>query len=458
MKLLRAVAFLPQGIHRRDLDGILKDSSAISIAESLCRCSLAYWRDDRLVILSPICMHIMEKYSQDLLYNDELVESIRQHYYPQIFREAERYSKEEHVNLNRVFLFDLAQNVVEAQALWYLCSFTSYLYSHNPQSMSLWPSLACAQSEVELNAFNQAKADAMVWMSRLYGKMYHNRTSLEMIDAAEQFCRYTDGLKAKLADGLCVKGDNHQSLGKIADAETCLQEAHSICQELGDAQEEAFVSINLSDCAMRRGDLSKATALLDLAERHFDPTYQAWTDILLKRAQVALLQGNFDQARNGITCAMESDEEYHGGRKRLEIVHQKANVEAKASTTQAAETVLAEGTTTEILPGQPNFMQFLTSLRGQAYFAGIVEDIDSSRNHAARVLLLASEERSDESYRRSLLISGYIEMFARKYSKARDFLHSALTAIDAENLGITVMAYRALGEVAALEKDTEGAE
>ena len=55
-------------------------------------------------------------------------------------------------------------------------------------------------------------------------------------------------------------------------------------------------------------------------------------------------------------------------------------------------------------------------------------------------------------------MSVYIEMFAREYSKARDFLDSALTTRDAENLGITALVYRALGEVAALEEDMEGAE
>jgi len=49
-------------------------------------------------------------------------------------------------------------------------------------------------------------------------------------------------------------------------------------------------------------------------------------------------------------------------------------------------------------------------------------------------------------------------MFAHEYSKARVFLDSALTATDAETLGITAMAYRALGEVAVMEKDARGAE
>jgi len=458
MKLLRAVSFLPQGIHRRDLEGILQDDSAISIAESLCRCSLTYWRNDRLVVLSPIRMHITEKYNTGLVYNDDLIDSIRRHYYPQISWEAERCAREEHANLDRLFLFDTSQEFVQVGTLRQLEDFITELYTHNPQPMSVWSYLECAQSEVELDTFNGAKADAMIWMSALYAKMDHNRTSLEMIEAALQLCRHTDGLQAKLAECLHDKGGRYRYLGKVTEAETCLREAHAICQEPGDERQKAFVNLYLSDCTIRRGDLSEATALLDLAESHFPPIYQARTNVLLNRSQVALLQGNFGQARNEIACAMDNDEAHHGGRRRFEILNKKADVEARAGATQAAENLLVQVTAKEILPGQPDFMEFLASLRGQAYFAGIAGDIESSRNHAARALLLASEGRSDDSYRRSLLMSGYIEMFAHDYSRARDFLDSALTTRDAENLGITAMIYRALGEVASMEEDMEGAE
>jgi len=458
MKLLRAVAFLPQGIHRRDLEGILEDNAAISIAESLCRCSLAYWRDERLVVLSPIRMHITEKYNAKLMYNDELTTSICHYYYSRIDIDIGHCAREEYANLDRVFLFDISQKFVQVETLKNLREFTAELYNHNPQPMSVWSYLECAESEVELDSFDYTKANAMIWMSALYGVMDHNRTSLEMIEAAEQFCRHKDGLESKLGECLIDKGDCYRYLGKIAEAETYLREAHAICQELGDDLWEACVNLNLSYCAIQRGDLSVATALLDLAESFFGPAYYNWTDILLNRAQVALLQRDFAQARNVISHAMESDEARHGGRHWLYMSNRKADVDGRAGAMEAADILLAEATAKDILPGQPDFMQFLELLRAQAYLAGIVRDIDSSQNHAARSLLLASEGRSDDSYRKSLLMSGYIEMFAHEYSKAQDFLQSALIAKDAENLGITAMVYRALGEVAALEKDMESAE
>jgi len=459
MKLLRAVAFLPRGIHRQDLEGVLEDNPAISIAESLCRCSLTYWRDDRLVVLSPIRMHIMEKYNQYLVYNDNLIESIRRNYYLQIDYMAGHCAREEHANLDRVLLFDMSQEFVQVGTLQYLRNFAIELYNHNPQPMSVWSSLERAQSEADLDTFNEAKASTMIWVSALYGKMDHNRTFLEMIEATEQFCRHTDGLKSRLAECICDKGNKYRYLGKIAEAETCLREAHAIVQELGDAQEEASVYLSLSYCAIRRGDLLEATVLLDLAESYrFDPTYQAWTDILLNRAQVALLQGNLDQARSEIARAMESDEACHGGRRRFRILNRKADVEARAGTPQATGDLFAEVTATEVFPGQPYFFPFLMALHGQAYYAALAGDIDWSKSYAARALLLASEGRSNDSYRKSLLISGYIEMFTHEYSKARDHLHSALTATDAESLSTTAIVYRALGEVAALEKDMEGAQ
>jgi len=74
------------------------------------------------------------------------------------------------------------------------------------------------------------------------------------------------------------------------------------------------------------------------------------------------------------------------------------------------------------------------------YYAG-AGDIDGSRANAARSVLLASEEHSEEPYRRSLLVSEYIEMFAHNHDNARGFLHSALIATDAENWGITAIVH-----------------
>jgi len=55
-------------------------------------------------------------------------------------------------------------------------------------------------------------------------------------------------------------------------------------------------------------------------------------------------------------------------------------------------------------------------------------------------------------------MSGYVEIFAHVYDKARDFLHSALVASDAERLGTIAMVYQALGEIAALEQDWDAVE
>jgi len=201
MKLLRALAFLPQGIHRRDLEGILQDDSAISTAESLCRCSLAYWQSDRLVVLSPIRMYIMEKYNSNLCYTDELVNSIRRHYYSQIDWKVGHCGREEHANLDRIFLFDLSRPFVQVDTLQRLWNFIAELYYHNPQPINLWSCLQCAQSEAELSkqgTFNNAKASAMIWMSTLYAKMDRHRTSFEITTVAEQLCRRTTSGKASL--------------------------------------------------------------------------------------------------------------------------------------------------------------------------------------------------------------------------------------------------------------------
>ena len=212
------------------------------------------------------------------------------------------------------------------------------------------------------------------------------------------------GLDGTLARCLRGKGVRYRHIGRVDAAVSCFREAYGICQQLGDRKQKASINLSLSLCAIGRGDLSGATTLLDLAQNHFHPKYEDWTNTLLIRAQVELLQDSLDQARDFIVRAMENDEAHHGGRRRFAISNLRADVEARTGNKQGVEIMLAEVTAREILPGQAEFLQFLKALRGQAYYAGIAGDIDGSRAHAARALLLASEAGSNDSYRKSLHI------------------------------------------------------
>jgi len=462
VKLLRSLAFLPQGIHRRDLKGVLQDDSAISVADSLCRCSLAFWRDGRLTVLSPIRMYIMQQYNTGLQYDDELLAGIRNHYYSQVNWKFGHCALYEHANLERVLHFDLSQSFVRYETMKHATGFITELYNHNPQPTGLWSLLKNAKPGIAIDTrgtFDREKASAMIWMSTLYSDMNHNRTSLEMIEAAEELCRKAKGVETALAECLRERAHYYGVLGRIAESQTYLWESHAICEELEDREGEALGDLLLSHCALRRGDFPGARELLTISADSFDPRNQAWAHALLQKARIEMNQWSRDQRRHHYSGnTTMSDEDCRGARWHLEMSNLNADGEAKAGNHSTAQALLSEVAAIVIFPGKVGFLEFLTALRGEAYYAARAGDIVNARSRAARALALASEGFSNDSYRKSLLMCGYIELFAHDYSRAGEFLHSALATADVENLALTAMVSRALGEMATLEENGDDAE
>jgi len=465
MKLLRAVSFLPEGIHRRDLDSILQIDSAIKIAESICRCSLAYWRGDRLTVLSPIRIYIMEQHNIDLSYEDELITSIRHHFHSQLEIDPAYCAREEHANIDRIFHFDLSHQFVRARTLPSLIRFISGLNEHSPQPTSVWELLEQAQPGPEFDgneAFNTQKADAMIQMGRLSSNINHGRNSIKMFEAAEFLCRSAQNLQAQLAESLYEKCDIYLDMGRIACAEKYAKEGHDICEAIGDRERQGFAKLALVDCALERGGLQEAEAHLRSAESLFIPECSGWRFMLIRQMKHSLMEEDYNSARSFMNKAIDNDLNSNGGRRHLQMLVLKAAVEAKGGDTLTAVELLDEATATEIIPGVDGLLRrfwFINAIRGKAYYAAIDGDIQSARQYAARATVLALESGSGETYCKSLLMSGCIELLSHDHSEAINFLRSALDVERAyeEALQLEAMIYRALGEAAIQGKDANSA-
>jgi len=464
MKLLRAVSFLPEGIHRRDLDSILQIDSAIKIAESICRCSLTYWRSDRLTVLSPIRIYIMEQHNIDLSYDDELITSIRHHFHGQLETDSAYCAREEHANIDRIFHFDLSHRFVHARTLPSLIQFISGLNEHSPQPTSIWELLEQAQPGPEFDrneAFNTQKATAMIQMGRLSSNANQCSNSFKRFEAAEFLCRSSHNLQAQLAESLYEKANISHYMGKVACAEKYAEEGHDICEAIGDRERQGFAKLALVDCALKRGRLQEAKAHLRSAESFFIPEYSGWRFMLMRQVKYSLMEEDYNGARSFMNKAINNDMKNNGGRRHMQMSVLKAAVEAKGGDTVTAVELLDEATATEIIPGVDGLLRrflFINAIRGKAYYAAIDGDLQSARHHAARAAVLALESGCGHTYSKSLLISGYIELFSHNHSKAIHFLRSALDVEQEEVLNVEAMIYRALGEAAIQGKDPKSAE
>jgi len=456
LKLLRAVSFLPEGVHRRDLDSILQVDNAISIAESICRCSLAYWRGDRLTVLSPIRIYIMERHNIDLSYEDELITSIRHHFHSQLEIDPAYCAREERANIDRIFHFDLSHRFVRARTLPSLIQFISGLSEHNPQPTSVWELLEQAQPGPEFEgnkAFNMQKADAMIQMGLLSSNMNHGRNSIKMFEAAEFLCRSNQNLQAQLAESLYEKSDIYLDMGRIACAEKYAQEGHDICEAIGDRERQGFAKLTLVQCDLERGRLREAKAHLSSAEKFITSECASWRVMLTKQVKVSLMEEDYSSARSFANKAVDVDMKSNGGQRRLPMLVFKASVEARGGDVPTAVRLLGDATAAEIIPGEAGFFLFINALRGKAYFACVDGDFVSARQHVARAVALALESGINHVYSKSLLVSAYIELYAHNHGEAMRLLRSSLDFEHDQCLCIAAMIYRALGEAARQGQD-----
>ena len=216
LDLLRAIAFLPQGVHQSDISSILttrsstesstliepaetSPSAVLLMSKSLLRSSLLYRMGDRLTMLAPIRMYISDRYNKNIGYRDPILSSTRSHYYAMLDSEiSEDCTVREHANLDRLLFFDFASFLynwdldIRYYTIEIMAKYLENLESLHPQTTSLWPILASEISQIPVLENNDSLVFLLGTCLRRMCWIEYRRDGL-IIQCATKTCRNVSG-------------------------------------------------------------------------------------------------------------------------------------------------------------------------------------------------------------------------------------------------------------------------
>ena len=461
LRLLRIIAFLPQGLYREDLHGILQDRRALGIADALCRSSLAYWLGDRITMLAPIRLYIMDVYNSCLRTNDDgILFSIHRHYHEQLSNTPEVCAEREHANLDRLLFFDISSETHQSEfninlhTLRTAGFFLHHIARRDLQATSLWPLLTCDVDENLSRTLNPLSLAISLCLSWVYWLEYYQcryATSSEQGTLQKSTLSFSE----QLSSCLRVTEMVHNSKGNLLLADEALRQGCCIARSMNHFMYEAFYSGQLCRVALCRGNIEEADSFATSANNYFQSTGQYLHLIGLSPdlANIAIHQQDFDRARSFLHEAMALDREYNDGRRKLEIVNNQASIEGWAGDVTAALKVLDDSMGVDVRPGAPQFSEYLAMLRATAYYEANMGNLSDARTLLSRATSLSLGSHGAFSHSYTDLISAYVDLFDGEYTKSRMRLHSLLDNADKEDIQHTAILYRALGEVMLSQED-----
>jgi len=478
LDFLRLVAFFPEGIHREDILGLFPNSMNIKrLVDAVCRSSLTYESEERLTMLAPIRMYIMDQYNINLAYTTPFLVSVRDYFNRQLHDHPESWGVRESANVERLLSFDLTSHHVQRDVTSRLRTLKSVgdlchaLFSYHPHETSLFPLIKSAlekgprfrvagvsvgkQSSKRLVL---AKAECLVDICWLRYKLRREFIKNDMLGTAESYCRsHTPTCSEPLASCLRLKGLKYQEDGNLFLVDEALREASTLARSLSNHLTEALLNYDLSGVLFLRGNISEATSLISSVEAYFRSNNQHvhLVNLLVQRINVLLYEKDFGSAREILGQAEELDRGRNGGRGSRALLNWKASIEGWAGNIAAAIKVVEEATRDNMHSGMLGFNEYVMSWRAMAYYAAAVGSFDDAREFLARAIDLASG--ADYRSRRDTLLAAYIQLYSLELDGAKQLLEDALAQDSEDQMQFTGFIYRALGEVALLQGDTEQA-
>ena len=470
---LRTVAFLPQGIHHDDLSGIFPTSANIQVTvNAVCLSSLTYRSGDRYTMLAPIRMYITDRYNANLKYQNPILVSICNYAYQQVFDDHELWGVRESTNTERLLSFDLTSTHIQQDFSACLRTLKSAdqlllaLQSYYPRETSLFPLLkSVSEKQPRFQAAGVgvgrrrgkklvlAKARCLIDICWLQYELRYG-VNEDMLRTAESFCRcHMPTCTEQLVSCLRLKGIHYQVYGNLFMADEALRKASALAHSLNNHMDEALLNHNLCQILFHRGNISEATSLMASAEEYLRSNDQHihLVDLWIYRINVLLYKEDFETAQGILGQAEELDRKHNSGRRNLELLNFKAEIEGLAGNIAAAMKVLDEATRDTIRPGMLEFGWYVDAWRAKAYYAATVGSFDD-----ACVFLIQAIGLESETGRRSAidsLLAAYFKLYFGALSKAKEQLETMLEQDGQDSIQFTGFIHRALGEVAHLQGD-----
>ena len=478
LAFLRTVAFLPEGIHHHDLSRIFNSTDIEATVNAVCLSSLTYRSGDRYTMLAPIRMYITDQYNANMMYQDPVLVSIRNYAYRQVFDDRELWGVRESINTERLLSFDLTSTHIRQDFDARLRTLKSAdelilaLQWHHPRETSLFPLLKSLPEErPRFRVFGMsigrhhskglvlAKAKCMIDICWLHYTRHQDIIKNDMLGTAELLCRSNmPTCTMQLVNCLRLKGTEYQQNGNLFLADEALREASTLASSLNNRFTEALLNYNLSGVLFLRGSISEATSLMASAEKYFSSNNEHiyLVYLLLHRTDVLLHENNIDTAREILVQAEELDRKHNRGRRSLELLNKKANIEGWAGDIIGAMKVLDEATKDEMHPGMLEYDEYVNAWRAKAYYAATVGNIEDAWKFLTRAIVLQSKTGNRSGT--DDLLKAYIELYSHERDKAKELLKSMSEVYNGQgNIQFVGFIYRALGEIALLNGDKDDA-
>jgi len=478
--LMRAISFLPKGIHRSELGGLfprLSPTDAEDIADALVQCSLAKWDelDERLYVLVPIIRaYVNDRYNKDLNYKDPLVMSIREYQYRGLTKNPETWIQREGDNIERLLLFDFSCHQLQTdygallKTLGFTEQFLDALYTYHPRVTSILSSLTLPHEirpVIEAVGFklgtrqsrslSLAKAKCLVNICWLEYRRNSYDEAFRASELAIAFCRtLVPKTNEQLASCLRLQGILHQSRGDLKNADQALSEGLDITCATKNALSQAKFHDALSRVALSRGELAQASDLAALAQQYFESNGQPLNliSLLVHRADVAIHLKDFNIARQFAEKAMELNGGPDWSKRHLQIVMLKVDIEGWSGNIPEALKLLDAVLAAINIPSEsPRFDDFLKVIQAKASYEAWSGNFESAHTLLERATDTASE--TGVVHASNLLVSAYIDLFAGEVQTAKTQIQALLESDDAEHKRWSAGLCRALGEISLLDED-----
>jgi len=464
LQILRAIAFLPQGIHRSDFPSIFPSIPNISReVEAVSRSSLIYRNGDRMTMLAPIRMYIADQYNQDLPYDDPVPSCIRAYYHSNLSYRAQDFVEREHGNIDRLMHFDMSSSVYQSDVAIHsivLNKADKFLFCTSVQPISLWPLLV---SETQVDSFS--RVDSLMQLISLclnqvcwipYRRNGYDE-ALEKLEVAESYCRkHSPVCNQRLVRCLQLKGSIFKTRGNLKLATEALDEGSSIARDLQDFLHEALLNDSLADVLLLQGKVIEAASLYLSAQQNYEAKheYGHLINLLIGRSYTSISQNDFTKARLLLDKGMELDQLHNGERMRLYILYWKASCEGWAGDVAAALKMLQEATEVEVSSGTAQFYDYLSAIRGRAYYEARMGRIADARNSIGRAIALKGESGRDFV---DDFTSALIANFAGERGEAISMIQKILDQCGGDNRQIRAIYHSTLAEILLIEgRDIDG--
>ena len=441
MRLLRAVAFFPQGVHRRAISGI----ESIETTELLCRLSLADWAGDFLKLLAPIRMYVMDAYNRGLPYEDDCLDNLRSYYY------SLRSSDVEHANVYQLLLSEMSSNFyhsdveIHRKVLENASHFISTLSITFPETDSLWQLL---ELEAETHSYTDAK-DSLAYamslclyqMCALEWRQEEDHSALRKLKIAEIFCmEYPAACKETRAICLRLMIDIHVERGNLLAADGVLRSTLPRTTSADDLSGHPCIHYAASRIAFSRGNFREASIFASQACTEITTNSEHPGLVFAHWSNIALQDSDFEGAW---IFAEKATESYEDGRKNLASLERKASIEGWAGNMELASYFLEDAKNSPL-----HIRKYVDAIRGKAYYAAILGRFD-----VARELITLAEGPVDviDFSKKELIVTLYVNLLLGDREKTMYTLQRAVShTANQRNKRWMVILHRTMGEVALL--------